>query len=155
MILELALIQLETAKATWLHASSSRQLEHERRTYLRLLDEAVKSRDDAERYGLYGKAEARLTGPEGQFPYLPLYWIVYPILHKAKDVGLTNVVITQRCLPILRSRMNPSFSKVDRAPLNRKPAGTAAASSGYPSTVPPPRPAMRSSAPARAAVATP
>jgi oligopeptide transport system substrate-binding protein len=46
-----------------------------------LLDEAVKSRDDAERYGLYGEAEARLTGAEGQFPYIPLYWIVYPILH--------------------------------------------------------------------------
>ena len=51
-----------------------------------LLDEAVKSQDDAERYGLYGKAEALLTGPEGQFPYIPLYWIVYPILHKANVV---------------------------------------------------------------------
>jgi oligopeptide transport system substrate-binding protein len=51
-----------------------------------LLDEAVKSRDDTERYGLYGEAEARLTGPEGQFPYIPLYWIVYPILHKENVV---------------------------------------------------------------------
>jgi oligopeptide transport system substrate-binding protein len=51
-----------------------------------LLDEAVKSRDDNERYRLYGEAEARLTGAEGQFPYIPLYWIVYPILHKANVV---------------------------------------------------------------------
>jgi oligopeptide transport system substrate-binding protein len=51
-----------------------------------LLDEAVRSTDDNERYGLYGEAEARLTGPEGQFPYIPLYWIVYPILHKANVV---------------------------------------------------------------------
>jgi oligopeptide transport system substrate-binding protein len=52
----------------------------------RLLDEAVKSQDDEERYGLYGEAEARLTGPEGAFPYIPLYWIVYPILHKTEVV---------------------------------------------------------------------
>jgi oligopeptide transport system substrate-binding protein len=51
-----------------------------------LLDEAVKSPDDNERYRLYGEAEARLTGAEGQFPYIPLYWIVYPILHKANVV---------------------------------------------------------------------
>jgi oligopeptide transport system substrate-binding protein len=51
-----------------------------------LLDEAVKSRDDTERYGLYGQAEARLTGSEGQFPYIPLFWIVYPILHKENVV---------------------------------------------------------------------
>ena len=51
-----------------------------------LLDEAVRSTDDNERYRLYGEAEARLTGLEGQFPYIPLYWIVYPILHKANVV---------------------------------------------------------------------
>ena len=28
----------------------------------------------------------------------------------AYDVGSTTLVTTQRCLPILRSRMNPSFS---------------------------------------------
>ena len=54
------------------------------------------------------------------------------------DLGLTTLVTTQRCLPILRSRMNPSFSYVDKAPLKRKPAGTELASSGYPSTVPRP-----------------
>jgi oligopeptide transport system substrate-binding protein len=52
----------------------------------RLLDEAVKSQDNEERYRLYGEAEARLTGEEGAFPYIPLYWIVYPILHKANVV---------------------------------------------------------------------
>ena len=51
-----------------------------------LLDEAVKSKDDTERYALYGDAEARLTGANGAFPYIPLYWIVYPILHKANVI---------------------------------------------------------------------
>jgi hypothetical protein len=36
--------------------------------------------------------------------------------------GSTTLVTTQRCLPILRSRTNPSFSYVDRAPLKRKQA---------------------------------
>ncbi len=44
--------------------------------------------------------------------------------------GLTVLVTTQRCLPILRSRTKPSSSYVERAPLNRKPAGTESASSG-------------------------
>ena len=52
----------------------------------KLLDEAVKSKDDTERYALYGDAEARLTGANGAFPYIPLYWIVYPILHKANVI---------------------------------------------------------------------
>ena len=32
-------------------------------------------------------------------------------------LGSTTVVMTQRCLPILRSRVKPSFSYVDNAPL--------------------------------------
>jgi hypothetical protein len=36
-----------------------------------------------------------------------------------------------------------------KAPLNRNPAGTEPAPAGYPLTVPPPRPAMRSNAPVR------
>jgi hypothetical protein len=45
-------------------------------------------------------------------------------------LGSTTLATTQRCLPILRSRTNPSCSYVDRAPWKRKPAGTAPASSG-------------------------
>src|SRR4051794_24146628 len=58
-------------------------------------------------------------------------------------------------LAIWRSRVKPSRSYVESAPLKRKPAGTSPAPSGYPSTVPPPRRAIRSTAPASAAVATP
>jgi hypothetical protein len=46
------------------------------------------------------------------------------------ECGSTSLVTTQRCLPILRSRTNPSLSYVDRAPWKRKPAGTEPASSG-------------------------
>lgn len=48
----------------------------------------------------------------------------------AYGFGSTTFVTTQRCLPILRSRMNPNFSYVDKAPWKRKPAGTEPASSG-------------------------
>jgi hypothetical protein len=33
------------------------------------------------------------------------------------ELGSTTLVTTQRCSPILRWRMKPSFSYVDRAPL--------------------------------------
>ena len=46
------------------------------------------------------------------------------------EFGSTILATTQRCLPIFRSRTNPSCSYVDRAPLKRKPAGTEPASSG-------------------------
>lgn len=39
-------------------------------------------------------------------------------------------VTIQRCLPIMRSLVKPSCSYVDRAPLNRNPAGTEPAGSG-------------------------
>jgi hypothetical protein len=71
-----------------------------------------------------------------------------------EDLGLTSVVTTQRCSD-LATPVNPSFSYVDSAPLFRNPADTESAFSGYPSTVPPPKAAIRSSAPARAAAATP
>jgi dihydrofolate reductase len=46
------------------------------------------------------------------------------------DVLRTRRETTHRCLPSCRSRVNPSFSKVDRSPWYRKPAGTASAGSG-------------------------
>ncbi len=33
-----------------------------------------------------------------------------PLTRVSYDLGSTTLVTTQRCLPILRSRMNPSFS---------------------------------------------
>src|SRR5215831_8230083 len=64
----------------------------------------------------------------------------------------TTFLTTHRCFPSLRSRVNPSCSYVESAPLKRKPAGTASAPSGYPSTMPPPTRAIRSSAPANPAL---
>jgi hypothetical protein len=43
---------------------------------------AVLQRDDQERYRMYGEAEAKLTGEQGGMPFIPVYWIVYPILHQ-------------------------------------------------------------------------
>lgn len=55
--------------------------------YDRLLDAAVSAESDATRFGLYGDAEALLTGVDGRMPLIPLYWSVYPILHKKSVVG--------------------------------------------------------------------
>jgi oligopeptide transport system substrate-binding protein len=53
----------------------------------RLLDRAREMADAEERYALYGQAEARLTGAEGGFPYLPLCWGVYAVLAKENVQG--------------------------------------------------------------------
>jgi oligopeptide transport system substrate-binding protein len=53
----------------------------------RILDQARRTADAEARYALYGEAEARLTGPAGGFPYLPLHWGVYAILAKENVNG--------------------------------------------------------------------
>jgi oligopeptide transport system substrate-binding protein len=50
----------------------------------KLLDEARGTADNDERYRLYGDAETRITGEQGGMPFIPLYWITYPILSKEK-----------------------------------------------------------------------
>jgi oligopeptide transport system substrate-binding protein len=50
----------------------------------KLLTQAKGTGDSDERYGLYGEAETRITGEQGGMPFIPLYWITYPILSKEK-----------------------------------------------------------------------
>jgi oligopeptide transport system substrate-binding protein len=50
----------------------------------RILAQAKSTADNDERYGLYGEAEARITGEQGGMPYIPVFWITYPILSKEK-----------------------------------------------------------------------
>lgn len=52
--------------------------------------------------------------------------------HRSGEDERGSIVLetTQRCLPIIRSRVKPRWSNVDKAPWNRNPAGTASAGSG-------------------------
>jgi oligopeptide transport system substrate-binding protein len=50
--------------------------------YDKLLEQARKTQDDAARFKLYAQAEDILTGPSGEFPYVPIYWDAIPTLRK-------------------------------------------------------------------------
>jgi oligopeptide transport system substrate-binding protein len=45
--------------------------------YDALIDKARHTQDNAERYKIYGQAEQMLTGPNGDFPIIPIYWYTY------------------------------------------------------------------------------
>ena len=53
----------------------------------RLLDQARGTRDNAERYAIYGQMEDRLFGEDGSFPVIPMYWYTYPTL---EDVSIKD-----------------------------------------------------------------
>jgi hypothetical protein len=71
------------------------------------------------------------------------------------DLGSTTLVTTPAVLADLAVTDEPELLVGRQGAVVGDAGGTELASSGYPSTVPPPRSAMRSSAPASAAVATP
>jgi oligopeptide transport system substrate-binding protein len=48
----------------------------------RLLMMAQENILDQERERLYGEIDNILTGPDGAFPYIPLFWLTYPVLRK-------------------------------------------------------------------------
>jgi len=45
--------------------------------YDALIAKARATKDNAERYKIYGQAEDMLTGPNGDFPIIPIYWYTY------------------------------------------------------------------------------
>jgi oligopeptide transport system substrate-binding protein len=45
--------------------------------YDALIAKARQTADNAERYKIYGQAEQMLTGPNGDFPIIPIYWYTY------------------------------------------------------------------------------
>lgn len=55
--------------------------------YDRVIERARATFDDEARYELYGQAEAMLTGPESALPYIPLFWLSYPILSDESVTG--------------------------------------------------------------------
>jgi oligopeptide transport system substrate-binding protein len=50
--------------------------------YDKLIEQARKTPADAARFKLYAEAEDILTGPDGEFPYIPIYWDAIPTLRK-------------------------------------------------------------------------
>jgi oligopeptide transport system substrate-binding protein len=55
--------------------------------YDRLVERARATEDDEARYALYAELEAMLTGPEGTFPIIPLYWPTLAVLRDADVHG--------------------------------------------------------------------
>jgi ABC-type oligopeptide transport system substrate-binding subunit len=45
--------------------------------YDALIEKARSTADNAERFKIYGQAEDMLTGPNGDFPIIPIYWYTY------------------------------------------------------------------------------
>jgi len=45
--------------------------------YDSLIDKARRTKDNAARYRIYAQAEKILTGPQGDFPIIPIYWYTY------------------------------------------------------------------------------
>ncbi len=61
----------------------------------KILKEARGTFDDESRYRLYGQAEARITGLEGGMPYIPLFWLTYPILRDERVKGWEPNLLAQ------------------------------------------------------------
>jgi oligopeptide transport system substrate-binding protein len=59
--------------------------------YDALIDKARHTQDNAERYKLYGQAENMLTGPNGDFPIIPIYWYTYVTQEAPSVKGSFNV----------------------------------------------------------------
>ncbi len=52
-----------------------------------LIERARSSPDQAERHELYAQAEAKLTGPSGSLPVIPLYWSTFTTLRRSGIEG--------------------------------------------------------------------
>ena len=50
--------------------------------YDALVAKAKKTPDNTERYAIYKELEAKLTGPDGALPFIPLWYITYPNLER-------------------------------------------------------------------------
>ena len=53
----------------------------------RLITTARRSRSEPERHRLYSELDDLLTGGDGLFPYIPLFWLTYPVLRKPYVTG--------------------------------------------------------------------
>jgi oligopeptide transport system substrate-binding protein len=59
--------------------------------YDALIAKARKTADNAERYKLYARAEKMLTGPNGDFPIIPIYWYTYVSQEAPSVKGSFNI----------------------------------------------------------------
>ncbi len=61
----------------WTCKSGNNNTNYCNKSYDNLIDKARHTADNAERYRLYAQAEDMLTGPNGDFPIIPIYWYTY------------------------------------------------------------------------------
>ena len=59
--------------------------------YDALIKKARATTDNAERYKIYGQAEDMLTGPNGDFPIIPIYWYTYVTQEAPSVKGSFNI----------------------------------------------------------------
>jgi len=59
------------------------------KSYDALIDKATKTADTAKRNAIYHQAEQMLTGPNGQFPIIPIYWYTFNDLIRQNVKGLS------------------------------------------------------------------
>jgi ABC-type oligopeptide transport system substrate-binding subunit len=57
--------------------------------YDALVNKAKQTPDDKARWAIYQQAEAKLTGPDGAMPIVPVYWYTYSDLQKPNVKGYT------------------------------------------------------------------
>ena len=55
--------------------------------YDKLIEQARRTQDDQARQAIYAQAEAMLTGPQGAFPFIPVYWGTFNTLRKTYVEG--------------------------------------------------------------------
>jgi ABC-type oligopeptide transport system substrate-binding subunit len=61
----------------WTCDSGNNNTNYCNKSYDALIDKARATKDNAERFKIYGQAEDMLTGPNGDFPIIPIYWYTY------------------------------------------------------------------------------
>jgi oligopeptide transport system substrate-binding protein len=67
----------------WTSQSGNNNSRFANAAYDQLIEQARNTPDDEARYELYREAEAMLTGPEGELPFMPIYWYTYTNLERA------------------------------------------------------------------------
>jgi oligopeptide transport system substrate-binding protein len=61
----------------WTCDSGNNNTNYCNKKYDALIDKARATKDNAQRHKVYAQAEDMLTGPNGDFPIIPIYWYTY------------------------------------------------------------------------------
>jgi len=80
---------------TWTCHSGNNNSNYCNPRYDALVEKARSTKDNAERFKIYAQAEDILTGPNGDFPVIPIYWYTYvtqeaPSVKDSFNINLLN-----------------------------------------------------------------